>query len=138
MGASKFSLDQVKLLKQWHIAFKEIEDQPVQIWIDDLSGNNLELNSVVKYGFEGLRNYFSLILLNEDKEILKKPEDWDAVSLEELLDSPYLVMIPRSKTSCILLSQSYLYPSLCMVKDLTKLAKNSTGGSNKLDHATLA
>jgi len=76
-----------------------------------------------KHGLRGLEAHFTIICLNDDKEILKK-EDIDSYHMAEMITeaSPYLVLIPKTEAT-ILMSASSQYPSLCLLKDAKKLCK---------------
>ena len=49
------------------------------------------------FGFKGLEEHYSIICLNDDKEIINK-EDIDAYHLADMIQeaSPYLVLIPKA------------------------------------------
>jgi len=75
------------------------------------------------HGLEGLRAHYSVICLNDDKDIIKSDE-LDAYTLAEMVAgaSPYLVLIPKSPAT-ILMSASKQYECLCLLKDVKKLRK---------------
>lgn len=74
-------------------------------------------------GLSGLRAHYSILCLNDDKEILKS-EEQDEQDLAEMISesSPYLVLIPKT-SSAILMSASSQYRCLCLLKDAKKLSK---------------
>lgn len=101
------------------------------VWVKTLAEE--EGVDSAKHGFSGLEAYYSIICLNDEKEILKR-EELDTYHLAELISeaSPFLVLIPKAETT-IPMSASSQYSSLCFLKDtkkLSKLALNSSGFQN--------
>jgi len=66
------------------------------VWIKNLTGEPGEEVAAVQ-GLEGLRVHYSIICLNDDKDIMKSDEV-DAYTLSEMISgaSPYLILIPKS------------------------------------------
>ena len=66
------------------------------VWIATLSAVSGD-DTKPKHGFGGLEAHYSIICMNDEKEILAK-EDIDAYNLAEMIQeaSPYLVLIPKA------------------------------------------
>ena len=69
-----------------------------------------------------MKKHFSVIILNDDKDILKDTEESD---LGDMLQdkSAYLILIPKSQDA-IIMSSSSQYECLCFFKDVKKLRKS--------------
>ena len=92
------------------------------VWIRTLEAGHTEQVEACQ-GLAGLRAHYSILCLNDDKEILKN-EEQDEQDLAEMISesSPYLILIPKS-SSAILVSASSQYRCLCLLKDAKKLGK---------------
>jgi hypothetical protein len=72
-------------------------------------------------GLQGLKNHYSIICLNDDKEMIN-PEGLDEDTLAEMMSiaSPSLILIPKGQVS-IIMSASSQYTCICLYKDIKKL-----------------
>jgi hypothetical protein len=73
-------------------------------------------------------NQATLIMLDAEKEIIKdelkivKQLEENCFDMGTVLETPNLVVIPSSLTNgVIVMTQSFVYESLCFVKDFLKL-----------------
>jgi hypothetical protein len=88
------------------------------LWINSISDEeNLPQN-----GYEALKSHYSIIVLNDDKDIVQKNDEQD---LSDMIQeaSPFLILIPKSNNS-ILMSSSSQYQCFCFLKDVKKLLKD--------------
>jgi len=90
-------INQIARMREWQ---EDLKQNPLGfVWIATLSGVSGD-NTNTKHGFGGLEAHYSIICLNDDKEILSK-EDIDAYNLAEMIQeaSPYLVLIPKAEAT---------------------------------------
>ena len=83
-----------------------------KLWIQNISKlENLVINNP-KFLFDN----FSLILLNDDKEIIKE-NDIDQWKIQDLIlnKSAYLIIVPKNDLETIMVSTSNLFPIHCLL-----------------------
>jgi hypothetical protein len=78
-------------------------------------------------GLEGLEAHFSIVVLNDDKDIVER-QKLDSFHLAEMISdaSPYLILIPKSQGS-FMISASSQYQNLCLLEDLRCLQSGAIG-----------
>ena len=96
--------------------------------------------SRVSLSLAQLRAGATVLLFDKDKEILKEQhmiEHLEAIpDQSQLLETPNLIIIPSSVTTTqIVMSQSYIFESLCFMKDFNWLNAQKPVGTNiRLSH----
>jgi len=119
IGPPVYSEDSADLiLKQTKERSEAEQEILAQIWVQDVTAADSRRGM---RGIEGLKQLFSLIMMNDDKEISSK-KDHDLWQVQEMLSqkSPYLVLIPAGQAN-VMASASTLYRTVCFLKDQCKL-----------------
>jgi hypothetical protein len=81
-----------------------------------------ERQSGLNHGVFGLQQHYSIIVLNDDKEIVKNQAVDEQIMAEMISEaSNYLILIPKSQDT-IMMSASSQYLPLCFLKDIKKLS----------------
>lgn len=97
-------IKELSTLREWQ---EDLKQDPLGfVWVKTLT-DEPEAPGLAKHGLGALESQYTIMCLNDEKEILKK-EELDGYTLAELISesSPFLVLIPKAEATITMSTSS--------------------------------
>eukprot|EP00347_Sterkiella_histriomuscorum_P024492 403330924 len=120
-GANPFSSINIKNFRSIKEKIHEVNQMPMKLCIMDLSN---KMNQTNRVQISQLVEHFDVILMDDDKQILKfdtQSDKFDLYMIQEKLHSPYMILIPADQSKILVSQSEALYYNLNFLKDFVKL-----------------